>query len=151
MSTANKRVQKALRLLGADSPIKKARPEVYNDVFEELQNMLEYWGSQNINTGITIPVVIGDELNEPPQISMTIDYNLAITAAAYIQKTPSQDVVDKAIELMEKLRTQFSPKPQTIYPNTLALGSGNKTRPLGITFYPEPDDLETDSGDTITL
>ena len=151
MSTANKRVERALNLLGATSPIKKARPEVINLTFETLVEMLEYWGSQNINTGITIPQVIGDELNEPPQISMTIDYNLAITVAAYVQKTASQDVTDKAIELMEKLRRQYSPQPQTKYPDTLQLGSGNKTRPLGFTFYPEPDELQTDSGDTITL
>lgn len=136
MSTANFRINKALNLIGATSPIKEARPEIFNTTFEILVSMLELWKSQSIDTGIIIPTEIGDELEEPLSTSLTIDFNLAVTIAPYLLKEPSPFVSAKAAQLMQTMRIVYSPLPETIYPDVLPIGSGNKTRPLGVVFYP---------------
>jgi hypothetical protein len=151
MSTANERVRSALQLLGADTPIKPARAEVFNKTFIVLQQMLAIWNTQSIATGITYPIVIGDELNEPPQTQMAIDYQLAIKAASYLQKSATEGVRTEAKSLMQQLRNQFSPKPNTIYPSTMPIGSGNKAFPIGPTFFPATDaELETEAGVPLT-
>ena len=75
MSTALERVTNALFILGATSPIKKARSEIFNLTFDVLVTMLKLWSSQGISTGLTITAVIGDELDEPAQIDFAIDFN----------------------------------------------------------------------------
>jgi len=151
MSTANERVRSALQLVGADTPIKPARPEVINKTFKILQQMLLLWNSQSILTGLTFPSDIGDELDEPQQIQSAIDTMLAIKAAPAHQKTISQEVRALCKTDMQQLRNQFSPKPRTIYPGSLPIGTGNKTFPIGPTFYPEEDTLDTEAGVPITI
>jgi len=151
MSTANERVNSALQLIGATSPIKPARAEVINKTFTVFQQMLSLWNSQSIGTGITYPNVLGDELGEPEQIQMAIDYQLAIKAAPYIQKMVSEDVRKQSRALMQQLRNQFSPKPTTLYPGSLPIGSGNTRFPIGPTFYPETETLDDESGVPITV
>jgi len=151
MSTAQERVNSALELLGATSPIKVASPEVINKTFDVLVSMLELWNSQSIGiTGLTLPTDIGDELNEPPQVQLAIDFNLAITAAPYIRKIPTAETRMKAKSTMQQLRNQFSPKPTTIFPDVLPVGSGNKSQPLGQTFYPDQETVDSESGVPIT-
>jgi hypothetical protein len=144
MSTANERVRSALQLLGADTPIKPARAETLNKTFKILQQMLALWNSQSINTSITMPTVIGDELGEPEQTQLAIDYQLAIKTASAIQKVATPDVRAQSRTLMQQLRNQFSPKPTTIYPGTMPIGTGNKTFPIGPTFYPDSENAITD-------
>jgi hypothetical protein len=112
--------------------------------------MLSLWNSQSIATGTDYPNEIGDELSEPEQIQNVIDYQLAVMAAPYLQKVVSQEVRANAKFLMQQLRNQFSPKPTTLYPGTLPIGSGNKANPIGPAFYPDPETLDTESGDPIT-
>ena len=106
MSTALVRVTNALFILGANSPIKKARPEIFNLTFDILVTMLKLWSSQGIATGLTIPSVIGDELDEPAQAALAIDFNLAVTVAPYLQKIASAEASAKASQTMQALRTQ---------------------------------------------
>ena len=155
MSTALVRVTNALTLLGSTSPIKKARPEVFNASFDVLVSMLQLWNSQNIGTGITIPSAIGSELAEPSQIQLAIDYNLAVTLAPYLQKTVTLEISAKAKQTMQAMRTQFSPRGRTSYKNTLPLGAGNTSpssgrSPIGKKYYSEPETLDSESGDPIT-
>jgi hypothetical protein len=151
MSTANARVKSALQLLGADTPIKPARAEVLNKTFTVLQQMLSLWNSQSLSTGIDYPDEIGDELAEPEQIQNAIDHQLAILAGPYLQKVPNQELRAQAKYLMQQLRNQFAPKPETLYPDTLPIGSGNKAYPIGPTFYPNLDNVLTDeNGNPIT-
>lgn len=151
MSTANERVRSALQLVGADTPIKPARPEVINKTFKIFQQMLTLWSSQSIDTGITFPDAIGDELGEPNQIQSAIDTMLAIKAAPAHQKTISPEVRMLCKTDMQQLRNQFSPKPRTIYPGSLPIGTGNKTFPIGPTFYPEEDTLDSEAGVPLTI
>lgn len=151
MSTALLRVTNALTIIGSHSPIKKARPEVFNLTFDTLVSMLQLWSAQNIGTGITIPDVIGDELDEPPQIHFAIDYNLAVTVAPYLQKKATPEVSAKAAQAMQAMRTQFGIQSSTIYPGTLPLGSGNTgpasgQTPIGPRFYPEPETIDSETG-----
>jgi hypothetical protein len=151
MSTANVRVNRALNLLGATSPIKKARPEVINLAFEVLVEMLNLWTAQNIALGLTIPTVIGDDIEEPSETVLAIDFNLAVTVAPYLFKDPTPAVINKARQTMQAMRTEFVALPATLYPNTLPLGSGNTgpasgQTPIGRKFYPEPATLDTESG-----
>jgi len=150
MTTARTRVESALQLLGASSPIKKAGAEVRNKTFDTLVNMLELWGSENIAVPWTLPTTLGDELNEPPQTRLAIDYNLAVTVAPYIQKVATLEVKTTAKSKLATLRTQYSPKPRKKYPSTLPFGTGNRTRPLSPTFYPEEDSVATEQGVEIT-
>lgn len=140
-----------MQLLGADTPIKPARAEVFNKTFTVLQQLLALWNSQGLNFGLVYPETLGDELNEPEQTQLAIDHMLAIKASSYIQKSPTEGVRTEAKILMQQLRTQFSPKPGTIFPETLPIGTGNKTYPIGPTFYPTSEDnLTTENGDPIT-
>lgn len=150
MTTARTRVESALQILGASSPIKKAGAEVTNKTFGTLVNMLELWGSENIAVPWTLPTTLGDELNEPPQTRLAIDYNLAVTVAPYIQKVATEEIKKIAKSKLATLRTQFAPKPTTKYPSTLPIGTGNKVRPLSPVFYPEPDSVATEQGVEIT-
>ena len=151
MSTALERVTNALFILGATSPIKKARPEIFNLTFDTLVTMLKLWSSQGISTGLTIPAVIGDELDEPAQIDFAIDFNLAVTVAPYLQKIASPEASSKASSTMQSLRTQFTAQPITLYPNSLPLGSGNtgpssRQSPIGRNFFGEPETVDSESG-----
>lgn len=155
MSTALVRVTNALFILGSTSPIKEARPEIFNLTFDTLVTMLKLWSSQGISTGLTIPAVIGDEMDEPAQIDFAIDFNLAVTVAPYLQKIASSETSAKASQGMQALRTQFSPQPVTLYPNTLPLGSGNtgpssRQSPIGQTFYGESETIDSEAGAPIT-
>jgi hypothetical protein len=151
MSTALVRVTNALTILGSHSPIKKARAEVFNLTFDTLVSMLQLWNSQNIAAGFTIPDVIGDEMDEPPQIQFAIDYNLAVTVAPYLQKIATAETSAKAMQTMQAMRSQFGVQSSTIYPGTLPLGSGNTgpasgQTPIGPRFYPEPETIDSETG-----
>jgi hypothetical protein len=154
MSTALERVNNALFILGATSPIKKARPEIFNLTFDVLVTMLKLWSSQGISTGLTIPAVIGDEMEEPAQIDFAIDFNLAATVAPYLQKVLSPEASSKASTTMQSLRAQFTVQPITLYPNSLPLGSGNtgpssRQSPIGRNFYSEPETIDSGAGSPI--
>lgn len=149
MTTANVFVTNALELIGSSSPIKKPLAEVTNKTFIVLQDMLFLWSSQGISTGLTLPTVIGDDLEEPASTRLAIEFNLAVTAAPYLQKEPTQFVSAKARQTMQALRSQFSPLPVTLYPGTLPLGSGNKVRPLGQVYYPDQETIDSESGTPI--
>ena len=77
MSTANEIVDGALKLIGATSLIKPARPEVINETFEILVAWLNELASKDIDiTGLTIPTVIGDNLGEPADSTTFLMYGL---------------------------------------------------------------------------
>jgi hypothetical protein len=139
-------------LLGADTPIKPARIEVVNQTFTVLRQLLLLWNSQSIGTGITIPELLADDLLEPMQTQLVIDHMLAIKVAPYLQKSVGEDVRTEAKALMQQLRHEFSPKPYTVYPSILPVGTGNRSFPIAPTFYPTTEgELDTEQGDPITV
>jgi len=153
MSTANKLCRRALNIIGAHSPIKQAKGETFQLTFEVLVGILEAYASQNVTMGNNIPAVIGDEVNEPPQVTTGLEYILAVETAAFIRKPTAvtPEIKKRAKAGRQLIRNQFGPKPGQCFPDSLPIGSGNKTRPIGAVFYPEDETLDPAVGPTVIL
>jgi len=153
MSTGRKLCERALNIIGAHSPIKKAKGETFQVTFEALVGILETYASQSVAMGNNIPALIGDEVNEPPQVTTPLEYILAVKVAPYIRKTANvtPEIRKEAKAGRQVILTQFGSKPANQYPDSLPIGSGNKTRPIGAAFYPEEETLDGSSGSPITI
>lgn len=153
MSTGRELCEGALNIIGAHSPIKKAKGETFQVTFKTLQGILETYTSQGVAMGVTIPSVITEEVNEPPQVTVGLKYILAVKVAPFIRKTANvtAEIKKEAKAGRQIIRNQFGPKPGQCYPDNLNIGSGNKTRPIGAAFYPEEETLDDSSGSPITI
>ncbi len=138
MTTANVIVEQAMYLNGSTSPIKPAHPLVINQVFGVLVKILNEYASKNIDiTGLVIPTLIGDDLEEPDDSTEMLIYNLAVRSAPYLQKQVSMDVKGLAKAKWQDVYNLYGPDPQELRKNSLPVGSGNKTYIQSPVFYPE--------------
>ena len=150
MSTAAVIVDRALKTLGATSILNPAAPEVSNDVFIYLKDMLNQWSSQNTNIGVAIPDVLGDELAEPAFATAAMVFSLAAWSAPFLRMKLSKQLSRMVDKTYKALLTRVNPRPVPQYPNTLPLGQGNHAGPYSRTFYPEPETVDTESDPPIT-
>ena len=146
MSTAISLINKALYLNGCSSQANPTTPELVQLTFEALVDMLEFWEGQNIILGLTIPSNQADELNNPPDTNLSIQYNLSELSAPIFQKVAPQFVIDKADEYWKAMLTSYAVKPVSYYPTTLPIGSGNDYDINREKFYRYPDDILNNNG-----
>ena len=81
MSTGTKIVQDALRKIGAHSKTSPADAESLELGKDALNSMLEMWLSEGIDFGFAPLDNIGDDLDEPRDVTNGIVFNLAIWMA----------------------------------------------------------------------
>lgn len=146
MSTAISRVQRALFLNGASSPINPASSELIQLAFEDLVSMLINWASLNINIGVTIPENQADELNNPPDTDLVIAYQLAVLSAPTFQLEASRATRSKALMLYNGLLTTYAPHPLPEWPDTLPVGEGNMRGTKPRVFFPVTEGLTDIAG-----
>lgn len=153
MSTARDIVAGAMEICGAHSPVKPGSPENFQRMFKVLQSVLNIYTAQGVAMGITLPNAIGDQLNEPDSVTEALKTIVAVQGAPSIRKSTSitPEIKKLAKAYRQSLRTQFAPQPGQQFPDTLPVGSGNPSRPIGPTFYPDEDTLDTGGGGPITI
>lgn len=150
MTTAAVIVDRALKTLGATSVLNPAAPELTNDSFEYLVELLNRWAAQNTNFGALIPDVLGDDLEEPSFVTQAIIYTLGSEIAPMARKVPTKHFLQLVSKTYKSMLTRVNPRPKPKYPNTLPLGAGNKSGPKSRTFYPEPETVDNETGLPIT-
>lgn len=151
MTTAAVIIDRSLKALGATSLLNPAAPELENDAFEYLIELLGRWAAQNTNFGVAIPNALGDDLEEPSFVTQAIIYTLASEVAPMARKDPSKQLLRLVSKTYKAMLVRIQPKPQQMYPNTLPIGAGNKTGPKSRTFYPEPETVDNETGLPITV
>ena len=139
MSTANKLCDRALRLIGATSPIKPAAGETYQQCFEVLLSILNEYESQSVDMGLTIPTVIGNDLEEPADVTTSLEFILAANVAPYLQKPVTVNIKKKVRAARQYIRSEYGPKPEKCFPDTMPIGSGNKGYPITSPFYADEE------------
>ena len=149
MSTAIDLITPALYLNGASSPINPASPELKNETFNVLVNMLIEWSSLNINLGVTIPTNPTDELNNPPDTNEVIKYQLAVRSAPYFQLTAPMSVMGEAAKLYSNLLTVYAPHSLPEWTDTLPVGAGNTRGSKPRVYFPTPEGLTDDQGNPL--
>lgn len=81
MSTGTAIIDRALRMIDAQSSFQDAPPESFQIALEMLNSMLQTWLSNNIVLNVQPLEALGDELGEPNDTRNAIIYNLAIVIA----------------------------------------------------------------------
>ncbi len=150
MTTAATIIDRSLKALGATSILNPAAPELVNDAFDYLVELLARWSAQNTDFGVTVPDNLADDLEEPSFVTQAIIFTLGSEIAPMSRRTPNSHflhIVDKTYKAM---LVRIQPKPRQQYPNTLPLGAGNKTGPKSRTFYREPETVDNETGLPIT-
>lgn len=151
MTAAAVIVDRALKNLGATSVLNPAAPELINDSFEYLVELLGRWSAQNTNFGVAIPDVLGDDLEEPSFVTQALIYTLASEISPMTRKTPSKHLLHLVSKTYKMMLVRINPRLQQQYPNTLPLGAGNKSGPRSRTYYPEPETVDNETGLPITV
>ena len=150
MTSAAVIIDRSLKALGATSVLNPAAPELTNDSFEYLVELLNRWAAQNTNFGALIPDVLGDDLEEPLFVTQALIYTLASEISPMARKTPNKHLLHLVSKTYKAMIVRVNPRPKVQFPNTLPLGAGNKTGPFGRTFYPEPETVDNETGLPIT-
>ena len=78
MTTGTNIISGALYDLGVASVISPPTPQAINEGVTVLNSMLEKWRSKSININTRPLRVAADDLNEPPDVTLAIRYNLAL-------------------------------------------------------------------------
>lgn len=151
MTSAAVIVDRALKTLGATSVLNPAAPELTNDSFEYLIDLLGRWAAQNTNFGVTIPDVLGDDLEEPSFVTQAIIYTLASEVSPMARKIPSKHLLQLVSKTYKAMLVRVNPRPKPCYPNTLPIGIGNKSGPKSRTYFPEPETVDNETGLPITV
>ncbi len=150
MTSAADIIDRSLKAIGATSILNPAAPELINDAFEYLVELLARWSAQNTNFGVTIPDVLGDDLEEPSFVTQAIIFTLGSEISPMARKDPSKHFLRMVSKTYKSMLVRINPRPKPCYPNTLPIGAGNKTGPKSRTFYPEPETVDNETGLPIT-
>ena len=141
MSTAQTIVDNALQDLGAQTELVPATPDTVARSLEALVDMLNRWASVTINLGITIPVLIGDELGEPSGVKTALESNLAIELQTIVKVDAKPRLFAKAKRSYGSMKAAFGLTPEQSFPASLPLGTGNTQQPRTKKFFAEPDSV----------
>ncbi len=146
MSIGTKVIQNALKLIGAHSIAMPAQAETLEDGRDILNGMLASWESINILLGATPLNEVGDELNEPLDATVAIQYSLAVLMAPLFDSgkgnVSSQLIINErvAFDRVKGLYEVFV-IPKKILSGTTPVGEGNNNGVLGPTFFGEGAEL----------
>jgi len=108
MTSAAVIIDRSLKAIGATSVLNPAAPELTNDSFEYLIELLNRWSAQNTNFGVTIPDVPGDDLEEPPFVTQALIYTLSSEIAPMARKTPSKHLLHLVSKTYKSMITHKS-------------------------------------------
>lgn len=125
MSTAIDLIKKALYLSGCSSEINPASPELTQICFEDLTVFIEELDSIGITLGLTMPVLLTDDISEPADTTKMFESNIAVRTAPYFQKDAPPATKKLAKKQYRQLLINYAPFPLPNYPDTLPIGSGN--------------------------
>lgn len=140
MTTGTDIVEKALKLIGANSIAAPAAPETVVEGADALNSMLQTWTSQGIDLGIVPLEAPGDELGEPNDATNAIIENLALILAPNFDN--GKMVVSVTLEKnakrdynIVKNLYQIVTIPNKVVSSTLPKGAGNKYPLFSDTYF----------------
>lgn len=130
MTTGTALTQRARRKIGAFSPIQPGGADASIIVFDALRSMLQQWLSQNIVIGASPLENIGNDLEEPLDITEVIVDNLAVLIAPNFETgkpNVSQTLRDNARRGYNTMRNSYQRVtiPDKVVSSTLPRGAGN--------------------------
>ncbi len=149
---ASSAITRALFFNGASSNIQPAAPELINETFTELKNMLNEWVELDLELNITVPTKTTDEIGNPAWSNSAIELVLSVRSAPIFNKQAPSDTKKDAATQWTQLLTRALPFPLPELPDTLPIGTGNQRGTKSRVYYPEASDetqTELDRGGTV--
>ena len=129
MSTGTKVFHNALKIIGAFSSAAPDDPEATTDVMDMYNAMIMSWKALEIDVPLTPIKTPAEELGEPEEIRMAIEYNLAVLAYPRFHtgaKLLAPHIKGTARHLLQMLKNvnQEANIPDTVVSSTLHRGEG---------------------------
>ncbi len=145
MSTASTIVNKALQALGVQNELNPPDEFLQEQFFQLLTEMINEWSSINLDLGITIPTVPADLLGEPESTTTALYTSLAIEGQM-IAKVEAKAALRRRQKIAYRnMKSAFGLWPQQPFPSSLPFGAGVNDGPRTKRFFPEPDQVGSDT------
>jgi len=128
MSSGTSIIQKALRKIGAFSPVLPSQEDSTIIGRDALNAMLQQWLSEGIDLGIPPLDAPGNELNEPRDSTNAIVNNLALELAPDFNVNPSLRLITNAQRDFAAIKRLYQKLtiPDKVVSSTLPRGAGNQ-------------------------
>lgn len=142
MSSGTLLVESALGMIGVHSVVSPADSSSIEKGRVALNSMIQSWTSRGIDLNITPLNSVGDDLNEPPDSTNAIIYNLAVHLAPYFDNGEvivSDDLRLNARNEFHLIKTLYHTItiPKKKVSSTLPMGQGNSKEVRSTTFFGE--------------
>lgn len=125
MTTAAVLIDDALQFIGVSSGIMPAEPDQQQRAFKILQRMYDVLPEKNIYLQLQRPATVAANLREPGYATECLVSILGKMCAPYFQAELTMSHETAYSEAMNLLKRKTGRRPQTQYPGTLPIGSGN--------------------------
>ena len=127
MTTAQQIVDGAAEELGVKTAEIALEAADYKAIFDRMNDMLAEWSYKGLTPAFEPVVNSTDEVKVDRYAVGAIKYALAIRCASAFQRPVSQALLGMANEALENLRAANIFTGKTAYPDSLPLGSGNRS------------------------
>ena len=114
-------------------------PDEYQDAIFAMNNLVLAWDAEGIQLGYTEVSDLGDDVTIPTGALRGLIANVAIEIAPDYNGKISDGLTKAAQEGMETIRLIGQSVPQSYYPGTLPMGSGNACTSSGGHYYPDQE------------
>lgn len=146
MATAQEVISISLRYLGKETPNKQASDADYTLMLRKLNNLLDRWFKLGLRASVnTTPIPSLASVVPFPDVGLdALEKNLAVDGWRLFNLSApiSIDLANEAKDAKTELWNMARPIPKTVFPSTLATGSGNDNGTgWDRTFYPDCDEL----------
>ena len=146
MTIAKELVRRALRLNNEFSNILAVDPDLEQEAFISLVNMLEVYRGDNMYLTYQIPASISEDIQEFPWATKGLEYDLAYNLAPYIQNDSFSGMFfANRKDALATIHIKAEPVVNMQYPETLPVGGGNEQyNSWTYRFYGEKDQTNYD-------